>query len=552
MATDLPIKYCGNIHASEAKANERASGVIAILLHGSWNDVGITRHEPDDVPRWVRLVRDALREAGSSPPNMAYACVRADADDESLDICINEISRGGFGAPSELPAVMFLAFPTAVPDGDGDGDGQRGWRVEHVVYKSAALVSLLLSTGPSSHPPSRGPSFASSVLDAWSRLADGQNGNVTPPTSRGGGNVDGGIEGDGVVPEPAIRLFVAGDRSRVGKSSICMGLLGSLLDSGRYRPSDLAYIKPATQCEQAQLVEEFCKHRGISACVPVGPIVYYRGFTRAFLRGETDETSARLLEKARDAVDEVASNRRVVIIDGVGYPAVGSITGTDNASVAKICGRSFHPEGSATAAVRSPAPVLLVGKSGVGDAVDSFNINATYFAHRDVPVIGAVFNRLSLDGYYSLSNCKDAVELYFGQSQPDRIAFGFIPEMPSLANAREQVADSTKADQLSRALETADAFVEEFSKHVNVDMILNAAKKSTAKYISEYSLNNSSAGSNMKRSSEGMESVSDSTRQYKRIQPATATEFNRNNTRKYALTREQVESLALVAGAAGG
>ncbi|KAL3827441.1 hypothetical protein ACHAXA_003175 [Cyclostephanos tholiformis] len=545
MVTELPIKYFGKIHASKATANSHASGIIAILLYGSWNNIRITSHEPNDVPRWVKLVYDALRTGGASPPDMEYstACVQVDHDEDSLDICIREASSGGYGAPSDLPALMFLAFPPTISDVGGDC---RRSRVEHVRYESAALESLL--TRPVPNPSSRDALFASSVFDAWSRIVDGR-GDVTPPKSRGGGIVRGIGDADNV--DPAIRLYVAGDRSRVGKSSICLGLLGSMLKSGKYAPSDLAYIKPATQCEQTQLVEEFCKHRGIAACVPVGPIVYYKGYTRAFLKGETGETSEHLLEKARDAVDEVASNSKVVIIDGVGYPAVGSITGTDNASIAKICGRCFTPEGS-TAAVRSPAPVLLVGKSGVGDAVDSFNINATYFAYKNVPVIGAVFNKLSLDGYYSLSNCKDAVELYFGQSQPDRIAFGFIPEIPSLTNAREQVANSTKADQLSRALEMADVFVEEFSKHVNVDRILNAAENSTAKYIREHSFSNLPATSNLKKYSEDTERVSDSTRQCKLLRPAIATEVEANNSRKYALTREQIESLALVAGAAGG
>lgn len=52
-----------------------------------------------------------------------------------------------------------------------------------------------------------------------------------------------------------------------------------------------------------------------------------------------------------------------MIVDGVGYPSVGSICELSNAHVAQSLG----------------APVLLVGKSGVGDAVDSFNINTRYF-----------------------------------------------------------------------------------------------------------------------------------------------------------------------------
>ena len=55
--------------------------------------------------------------------------------------------------------------------------------------------------------------------------------------------------------------------------------------------------------------------------------------------------------------------KRIVIVDGVGYPSVGSICNLSNADIA----------------LALKAPVLLVGKSGVGDAVDSFNMNARFF-----------------------------------------------------------------------------------------------------------------------------------------------------------------------------
>ena len=53
---------------------------------------------------------------------------------------------------------------------------------------------------------------------------------------------------------------------------------------------------------------------------------------------------------------------------------------------------------------------LLVGKKGVGDAVDSFNLNACFFESQE-PVLGGVLNRLPSDakGYYSLEKCKRAV-----------------------------------------------------------------------------------------------------------------------------------------------
>jgi dethiobiotin synthetase len=247
----------------------------------------------------------------------------------------------------------------------------------------------------------------------------------------------------------ALRIFVAGDRANVGKTSTCLGLLGSLISMG-YDASDLAYIKPATQDESPQLLETFCERTGV-ACVALGPIVYYKGFTRAFLAGET-ETPQELLEKVRAAVNEVAAGRRVVLIDGVGFPAVGSICGTDNAAVAKASGYTEE---------NAPG-VLIIGPAGVGNAVDSFNLNASYFESRNVPVMGAIFNKLPLDGYYSLQNCRKQVSSYFQQYRKNVKAFGFIPVSPELTD--------------EHALDHLSEFFRKFSASVDVYGILEAAR----------------------------------------------------------------------------
>ena len=553
-----PLEYFGVVHASEvinqqnswAQVNDGEKSVaIAILLYGSWN-VRTASKIRDPSPRWVTFVDNALRTChGSDTSNIKClaASVRVDDDDESIDSCVAEVATGGLGAPSDLPALLLLGYPAT---SDDTATSQRN-RVEHIYYNGAVLESLLLTDLSSSSSSSDETNFIFSVGDAWSRLMDNTGNIIMPSPSRlPGVRINNVVFTGNDNDTPAIRLFIAGDRSQVGKSSICLGLLGSLLASGTYTPDDLAYIKPATQCEQTQLVEEYCKYKGIIACVPVGPIVYYKGFTRAFLKGETGETSDELLQKASDAVDKLALNKKVVIIDGVGYPSVGSITGTDNASVAKACGRTFTLSVSITAVERSPVPVLLIGKSGVGDAVDSFNINATYFAHKNVPVIGAIFNKLSLHGFYSLSNCKEAIDLYFGQFQPSMMAFGYIPEIQSLKNSREDLQNSSSEEQLQHALDTADLFVEEFRKHVNVDMIVKAAADATTKFISDNTLRNSPADSN-----DGQVVANTSQKSNQSI-PSNASKLNStgemSSGRGYPLSREQIEALASAAGAAGG
>lgn len=90
---------------------------------------------------------------------------------------------------------------------------------------------------------------------------------------------------------------------------------------------------------------------------------------------------------------------------------IGSICNISNAQVAK----------------KLNCPVLLIGKSGVGDAVDSYNLNSTYFSAYQVKVLGGIFNKIPLDGYYSLEYCSVAITSYFQQYRSYEMPYGYIP-----------------------------------------------------------------------------------------------------------------------------
>lgn len=70
------------------------------------------------------------------------------------------------------------------------------------------------------------------------------------------------------------RVFVAGDASGAGKSSLALGLVAALARAG-VPPADLAYIKPATQNEKPQPVTRWCDANGVAA-VGAGPLVFYK------------------------------------------------------------------------------------------------------------------------------------------------------------------------------------------------------------------------------------------------------------------------------------
>jgi dethiobiotin synthetase len=217
---------------------------------------------------------------------------------------------------------------------------------------------------------------------------------------------------------------------------MCLAILVSLLKRG-VPPGALAYIKPVTQCEAEQPVTLFCNRVGI-ANRGVGPVVFYKGFTRAYLNGETGPAEA-LLEEAKTAVEEISQNKLFVLVDGVGYPSVGSICNLSNADVAK----------------KLASPVLLVGKSGVGDAVDSYNLNSAFFESKGVKVLGGIFNKLPLDGYYSLENCKEAVTMYFQQYKRQEMPYGFVPTID--AKPTDEVSTSITAAVTIPDMDTTDS-----------------------------------------------------------------------------------------------
>lgn len=244
-------------------------------------------------------------------------------------------------------------------------------------------------------------------------------------------------------------VFVSGDRSSVGKSSICLTIISSLL-AGGVSPNDIAYIKPVTQCEAEQPVARFCNQMGIEN-VPIGPVVFYQGFTRCYLAGETDSSNV-LKEQVVKAVTNISEKKRFVVIDGVGYPSVGSICGISNADVAS----------------ELDVPVLLVGKSGVGDAVDSYNMNAAFFQAKGVHVLGGIFNKLPTVGYYNVQSCAVAVNSFFEQYKPDQKPYGFIPAINSNT---DDSSDSGSVISKNRTFE--QKLLDEFLKAVDINRMIH-------------------------------------------------------------------------------
>ena len=166
-----------------------------------------------------------------------------------------------------------------------------------------------------------------------------------------------------------------GSASGVGKTMLCEGLLSQLLVKG-YHPEQLAYIKPMTQCTEKQAVTVFCEREHI-AHRSIGSLVFKNGFTKHFIDGLT-KNSAELLEEVLTTISQISKDKDIVIIDGIGSPATGSVVGVSNVDIA----------------LSLAAPVLFVGKVGVGAAIDDTILAVSFMQQQGIQNIALIYNKI--------------------------------------------------------------------------------------------------------------------------------------------------------------
>lgn len=263
-------------------------------------------------------------------------------------------------------------------------------------------------------------------------------------------------------------IFVSGDSAGAGKTTACLALLQLLvrpssIGGGGFDPSHLGYIKPCTQCTDATIIWKYCKSKGID-CIGVGPVSYYKGFTYKVIDEESaDVDPEALMQSIVQSVQRISHGKLVVLVDGVGYPSVGSCAGISNAQIAKELNAS----------------VVHIGKSGVGNAIDSLNLNLCYFDQFDVKVIGCIINRcpdpMDNDTRHTYDNIKRYVTKYFDKHRPSLKIFGFLPTFPALPSSPScsltTPTDLSLSFEESHSLKAFEAFA---ANHIDISSILKS------------------------------------------------------------------------------
>lgn len=204
-------------------------------------------------------------------------------------------------------------------------------------------------------------------------------------------------------------IFIGATGQNVGKTTVCLGLIALLQKQfpsiGFIKPVGQRHVTTDTGIAVDKDVVLFKKHFNLKSDYPnMSPIIFPSGFTRDFLDGKFNDIDFEKL--ILNAYKKVSSESDFTIVEGTGHIGVGSITGLNNAKVAKILNLD----------------VVIISSGGIGKAFDELALNITMLQKYGVKIKGVILNRV-------LPEKKDMVEEYIGKAL-DRLGIPLLGCVP--------------------------------------------------------------------------------------------------------------------------
>jgi len=213
-------------------------------------------------------------------------------------------------------------------------------------------------------------------------------------------------------------IYVAATRQHVGKTSVSLALLSGL----QKRFDQVGFIKPVGQ--QSLTVMEDGHPLEVDKDVVLvkghfhldhlpykymSPVLIPKGYTKKYLDGQISDDAQQ--EMVQQAYSEISSRSDVVLCEGTGHCAVGSIVNINNAKVASWLG----------------ADMVLVANGGLGSAYDELELNRVLCHYHGVNIAGVVINKVQADKY-------DQTVQYLGNAlaRLNIPLLGVIPDRPFL------------------------------------------------------------------------------------------------------------------------
>lgn len=217
-------------------------------------------------------------------------------------------------------------------------------------------------------------------------------------------------------------IYVAATRQHVGKTSVSLALMSGL----QKRFDRVGFIKPVGQHsvpktingqeihvdKDAALMKDHFQLSHISY-PDSSPVLIPKGYTRQYLDGII--TNEHQIQQLQSAFQRISNASDIVLCEGTGHVAVGSIIDQNNAECAKLL----------------QANMILVANGGLGHCFDELELNRTLCETLDVNIAGVILNKVRPDKY-------DQTQKYFTkalqQKWKDIPLLGCIPDRPFLGS----------------------------------------------------------------------------------------------------------------------
>ena len=187
-------------------------------------------------------------------------------------------------------------------------------------------------------------------------------------------------------------IFVAATRQHVGKTTVSLALMSGL----KKRFDKVGFLKPVGQ----QHVTVFSNNQNASIRVDkdvclvrehfrldhidyehMSPVIIPQGYTKQYVDGEISYDKQ--LQDVEGAMQHVTDASDVVMCEGTGHCAVGSIVNVNNAKIASVIG----------------ADMILIANGGLGSAFDELELNRILCQHYNVRIAGVIINKVRSDKY---------------------------------------------------------------------------------------------------------------------------------------------------------
>ena len=265
----------------------------------------------------------------------------------------------------------------------------------------------------------------------------------------------------------AQKIFIAATGRNVGKTSISLGLINSLLKKG-YK---VGYIKPISQrysiIEENKIPEDVLlmnKNFALQGNLrDMGPFIVEKEQTANYITGKIKSPRNRILK----AFKKIEKKSDIVVIEGTGHGGVGSVFNLSNAQIAKLLN----------------APVLIIGEGGVGSTIDRIALNYSLFKSCGCRVLGVIINKIKMEKYDKIAELlKEGLRL-----QNNLDIFGFIPHKsilsePTLSMIKAKLNakilnedESDKTSSWNKQIENVVVATQEL--HVLMESVTNSQSK---------------------------------------------------------------------------